>query len=806
LQARFITWLANQGVSRFEVATLDALCLQAQEQLGQRFAPPPRPMNMPYPSLGTLFKGRETFLADLRASLTSGGATAIATAANAAIHGLGGIGKTRAAVEYAYAHQADYEALLFVPAETPDALTTNLAALTDLLGMPEMAEQTPDRRCVAVIAWLNRFPGWLLILDNVDTDAALIAAATLRGQLRVGHVLLTSRQSNLPDGFDSLEMDVLSVHAATAYLLERTEGRRRPAPDDPAQAEALAQALGRLALGLTHAAAFVRRRPCTLADYRARLARVPAEVLRFSDPVVTRDPRSILATLALSVEQLTPAGQQLLAVLSFLATAPVPDALVEALGDQGDPVRDALADLTAYSLVTQDPEAPQFAVHWLVQTVTRTGLDPEAAKAALTAALAWVDGAFQGDSGDVRTWPRLLPLAAHAEAVATHGQEAAIDEPTGRLLNALGEMFRTQARFPAAERLMRAALDINEKARGPNDPVVATCLNNLAALLQATNRLAEAEPLFRRVVTIFEASLGSENPLVATAVNNIGSMLRAMNRLGEAELLFRRALAIDEVSLGPKHPDVARGLNNLASLLRATNQPAEAELLFRRALAIDEASLGPEHPSVAIDLNNLAGLLQDTNRLAEAEPLYRRALAIDEASLGPEHPDVARDLNNLAALLYATNRLAEAEPLFRRALAISEASLGPEHPDVAIRLNSLASLLQATNRLAEAEPLFRRALAIDEASLGPEHPFVARDLNNLAALLYDTNRLAEAEPLFRRMVVIFLKFQAATGHAHPHRDTALNNHATLLQALGRTRAEIIAEFQAMLAEAGLQGF
>jgi hypothetical protein len=82
---------------------------------------------------------------------------------------------------------------------------------------------------------------------------------------------------------------------------------------------------------------------------------------------------------------------------------------------------------------------------------------------------------------------------------------------------------------------------------------------------------------------------------------------------------------------------------------------------------------------------------------------------------------------------------------------------------------------------------------------------VARDLNNLAALLYATNRLAEAEPLSRRHVVIFLKFQAATGHAHPHRDDALDNHATRLQALGRTQAEIDAEFQAMLAEAGLQG-
>ena len=97
----------------------------------------------------------------------------------------------------------------------------------------------------------------------------------------------------------------------------------------------------------------------------------------------------------------------------------------------------------------------------------------------------------------------------------------------------------------------------------------------------------------------------------------------------------------------------------------------------------------------------------------------------------------------------------------------------------------------------------RRALAIDEASHGAEHPRVAVHLNNLAMLLQSTNRLGEAEPLMRRMVAIFLKFQRATGHPHPHRETVLANHAILLRALGRDEASIAAEQQAMHREAGL---
>jgi tetratricopeptide (TPR) repeat protein len=183
----------------------------------------------------------------------------------------------------------------------------------------------------------------------------------------------------------------------------------------------------------------------------------------------------------------------------------------------------------------------------------------------------------------------------------------------------------------------------------------------------------------------------------------------------------------------------------------------------------------------------------------------RRALAIDEKSLAPDHPKVATDLSNLAALLQATNRLAEAEPLMRRALAIAEASFGSDHPTVAIRLSNLAALLQATNRLAEAEPLMRRALAIAEASFGSDHPNVAIRLNNLASLLRDSNRLAEAEPLMRRVLAIFIDFERKTGHSHPNRDTAIENYALLLAAMGKSEAEINATIGSLTGEDGPRG-
>jgi tetratricopeptide (TPR) repeat protein len=709
--------------------------------------PGDKPTFLPYPSLGPLFKGRGAFLHRLHESLTRADGTTTAIVSQA-LYGLGGIGKTRAAVEYAWTHRADYAAVLFVQADSPEALHRNLAALTGPLALPEHEATDEQVRLHAVLAWLRARPGWLLILDNVDTTPALNEAERLMGQLAGGHVLLTSRLDRFAPNVQPLELDVLAPDDAVAFLLERTP-RRRHAADDAAEAQAVAEELGRLALALEQAGATIDHRRCGFADYLTLWRGSRDNVLGWARPEITGYPRAVAVTWQASVEQLTGPGRHLLERLAWLAPDPVPEFLLDVpiTGVAADQ-REALLDLAAYSLVTRDPERERFAVHRLVQDATRRSLDAAAARQRLGEALGWVNDAFTGEPQDVRSWPRLDPLAPHALTVAQHSDSAGIAEPTAWLMNHLGLLFRIKALHAQAEPLLRRALAINEASLGDDHPNVAACLNNLSQLLQATNRFAEAEPL------------------------------------------MRRALAIDEARFGEDHPNVATRLNNLALMLQSTSRLAEAEPLFRRALAINEASFGKNHPTVAISLNNLTGLLRDTDRLVEAEPLYRRALAIDEASFRKDHPNVARDLNNLAGLLRATKRLAEAEPLYRRALAINEASFGKDHPNVATGLNNLGGLLQATNRLAEAEPLYRRALAIGEASFGKDHPEVAVDLNNLAALLYDTNRFAEAEPLFRRALAIFLDFERATGHPHLHRDTALDNYTDLLKAMGKSEAEI----------------
>ncbi len=809
-----------------------------------------RPNNLPYPTLGSLFVGREKFLTELRASLIRATESSHATAIvqTQAVHGLGGIGKTRLAVEYAWQHEKDYSALLFVVADSPENLRRNLAALCGpfVLNLPEHAAPQEEARVAAALRWLERNPGWFLILDNVDGDDAAKAAEDLLVHLRQGHILITTRIAKWGRHVRRLELDVLSPEDSTRFLLEASAPDRRQLPTDPADAAELARELDGLALGLEQAAAYIQEQRCSIREYLAEWRAHNPNVQDWYDERLMKYPRSLAVTWQTTAARLEPSARQALNILAWFAPEPIPRFVFEPETAAAQVGKEQLAALANYSLLrfgSEDRGSVQ--MHRVLQEITRSQTPPGEIKKQISVALELLDAVAPADPADVRTWPVWNPLRPHLAHLLALADAQSLPEPTARLMNQLALLLQVKAlhteaeplfrralaidelsfgpnhpnvatglsnfaqllkatnRLAEAEPLMRRALAIDELSFGPNHPNVARGLNNFARLLQDTNRLAEAEPLMRRALAIFEQSLGLNHSHVAMGLNNLAGLLKATNRLAEAEPLFRRVVSIFEQSFGEHHPNVATALNNFARLLHDTNRLAEAEPLFRRALAIDELSFGPNHPNVARGLNNLATLLKDTNRLPDAEPLFRRALAIDERSFGEHHPNVATALNNLATLLHDTDRLAEAEPLFRRALAIDEQSFGPNHPKVAIRLNNLAALLQDTNRLSEAEPLFVRALAIDEQSFGPEHPNVARDLNNLAQLLQATNRLGEAEPLMWRHVEIFLKFTRATGHSHPHLNAAFVNYFVLLTQMGNTPAQAQAKITTLAQSHGV---
>src|SRR2546423_14503165 len=117
------------------------------------------------------FTGRETVVAQVHSLLHAGKTAALSQPP--AISGVGGIGKTQTAVEYAYRYREEYQHVLWVQANTSETLLANFVALAKLLSLPE--QDAPEQQIIvhALKQWLETHSDWLLIFDNGD-DLAMV--------------------------------------------------------------------------------------------------------------------------------------------------------------------------------------------------------------------------------------------------------------------------------------------------------------------------------------------------------------------------------------------------------------------------------------------------------------------------------------------------------------------------------------------------------------------------------------------------------------------------------------------------------
>ena len=222
---RLTTYLTNGKITRFK-PLLEPERLRLRSlfiRLPKRSADAPQPVEHPllaHPN----FTGRESILALLEGALASGAPAALLQA----IIGLGGVGKTQTAVEYAYRHRDQYRAVLWVRADTETNLISGYRELAEVLDLPK--KDARDSEVVAgVRRWLGREPGYLLILDNAD-DPALVKPF-LPPDPR-GHILITSRAHN----FDVLgvrkpiDLPVLTPDEALEFLVKRRAARGHSTP------------------------------------------------------------------------------------------------------------------------------------------------------------------------------------------------------------------------------------------------------------------------------------------------------------------------------------------------------------------------------------------------------------------------------------------------------------------------------------------------------------------------------------------------------------------------------------------------
>ncbi len=538
---------------------------------GQEEAPStPLPIwNIPYQQ-NPFFTGREKILERLHEALRQE-RTATLTQSYA-LSGLGGIGKTQTALEYAYRHSCDYAAVFWIAAETYESLVSSFVVIANLLNLPEKQEQEQSKIVAAVTRWLNSHSDWLLIFDNVEQVEVVtgVLPAARRGSL-----LFTSRIQALGITAQTLDLEQMLPEEGMHFLLRRARlldpaaSLEHLSPPDEAIARELVAAMGGLPLALDQAGAYIEATRCSLSDYLLLFQSSRQRLLDERDAHADH-PVSVTRTFTLAFEQLernNASAAELLRACAFLAPEGIPETVfIEGATSLGptfvalasDPFQfnAAVKALLSYSLLQRHATTHTLTIHRLVQAVLKGTLS-EAVQ---------------------RTW-------------------------VARLIGALTQLFpseqETQADYwQVCERLLPHALvcvTLSDQW-GEQVPECATLMSHVATYLSSRTRFAEAESFFQRALRIREHALGPEHPLVAEALHGLAVLQRKQDKYEQVESLFRRALRIREHALGLEDPLVAETLHDLAILYMRQGKYEQAESFFQRALRIREHALGPEHP------------------------------------------------------------------------------------------------------------------------------------------------------------------------------------------------------------------
>jgi Tfp pilus assembly protein PilF len=627
------------------------------------------------------FTGRESVLTELRQNFLRH----LEKPAVQAIVGMGGVGKTQIAGEYAWRHREQYGVVWWLPADDPTTLALSYAELAKRLGLGGMEAANLDAVRHSLRRALVGLRNWLLIFDNAPSAAAVRDYLPL---VRSGDVLITSRDTEYADVADGYPVPVMERWESIEFLTQRVGQKEKEKI-----VGRVAQALGDHPLAMEQAGAHIVESRINFATYLLRFETHWAELLAEGSGLATPGaeyPDSLAMSLELSFRQLEetqPPAQALLNLFSFFAGESIPAWIMETVVSMGDDVPvglmplvmdqecrdDALAALRRYSLVEGDDD--NLHVHRLVSALARRRLSTVEKAELASISLRIVTSAFDFDSQNPQTWEACTAVLPHAMAVALHAESLGIEqESAAKTMNAVGRFLMRQNRLVEAREALTAALNLAKKIHGPYHARLAGMSNDLGRVLQKQGDAVGAREYFEKSLAIEKNIYGENETHAASVINNYGMTLHADGDFQAAQEHFERALAACESEHGPAHWRVALVRNNLGCVLRDGGDTAGAREQFQLAMESARNGCGEMHPVIAQIAFNLGNLFRAGGDWQAAQELIEKALQVDRHNHGAVHPDIARDLMELGAISRVAGDAAAATRYEEQARAMLEAT------------------------------------------------------------------------------------------------------------------------------------
>jgi tetratricopeptide (TPR) repeat protein/cellulose biosynthesis protein BcsQ len=743
------------------------------------------------------FTGRGAALEQLRDQLLRRGQSVIVPQA---LYGLGGIGKTQVALEYAHRFRADYDVVWWISAEFKERVNSSLAELADSLDIP-VGESVTEAAAAARDALRRGTPysRWLLIFDNADDPA------NLKDQLpENGHVLITSRNQAWSQVAASLEIDVFTEEESIAHL------KRKVRQISDQEALEVSRALGLLPLAVEQAGAWLERTGIAARDYLALLEEQTAQALELAPegfPVV------VAKIWSLSFKRLSessPAAIRMLQLCAFFAPEPIStkmiysDEMARLLSAYDSTLRErqmvakVVQELNRYALAKVSYGDNTMQVHRLVQAVVSAQMSPEERAEACHGVHRILRGAKPAQDGtdmptdDPANWPIFEQILPHLEPSRA---AACTESETRQLLTELVRYLWQRSEFSRALALGEKLSEHWLKMFGPDDQLLLHMRFQMNNALRSLGKFEDAYVRDRAVYNKQRAlpDIGPDHSHTLLTAGGLGADLTGLGRFQEALELYQETYEKQKSNFGEEHPLTLSAANNVAVALRLLGRYYDALDMDSATLNRRSDVLGDRHPLTLFSAENLGYDLRNCGRYKESVEQLRRTHASFAEVLKPDANETLRTAKSLAASLRKLGKYREAKVLMETT-ANDYQKYFPSSPDRPSAELALACCYAVQGETQTAENIagdIREAQILD---LGEYHPFTLATGTNLVAFRRGIGEVNEAIDLGRRILV---GLTDTLSPDHPYTLMCSVNLGNALADQGRLREAVELERRAL---------
>jgi tetratricopeptide (TPR) repeat protein/transcriptional regulator with XRE-family HTH domain len=665
------------------------------------------------------FVGREALLECISAAFSSWEAL---TTPVVVLSGLGGVGKTQTAPEYAYRSLERYQAIFWINASSQETLLADIVTLAETLGISSTKEVETREHLLLVRRWLEQHQQWLLILDALTDFSPILDALPLRS---AGHVLVTTQLRVSQAVARVLEVGPLAEQEALTLLLRRSgllfqrHLSYQALSEDGTAAQHLCQMFDGLPLALDQAGAYIEQTGCSIAEYEQRYHAQHLPLLQRRGETTMDHPASVVATWSLAFQQIearNPCAADLLRACAFLAPEIIPQTIflqgalqlgshLAKFGTDATQFDAAISTLRQFSLIQRDSQTRTISLHRLVQVVLRALMSPDQQKLWAERMVQALCTAFPRRHDPA--WTQCTFYLAHVRVCEGLLTQYHLSLPMlGTVVYLVGRFFHEHGQYQEASAYYHRARLLCQTAPLTADPDgLPHILESLGWLALGQRHFADANAFLCEARTLKQRIYGSDHLETALTLHVLGRVAQAQSHFEEAEQFYLQALQIKEQILGKEHAETATTVLSLGWLMFDRQCYSQASHFYSRAFQIRLKVLGTEHVGTAVVLHLLARLAQQQKQYYKAEMLFLQALSIKQRVLCTDHPSLAITLQALARLYQEQQRLHDAELQYKEALRIREQMLGPEHLLTAETLHHLTLCYQDQVQLHQIEEL-----------------------------------------------------------------------------------------------------